>query len=373
MKIFFPIGAFYPSQIGGPCNTVYWHTTALKNKDLQVDIVTTSLGIQPDSVPLNRSLEMECGKVFYGEKTGISWEVFKEIRRGIEEADVIHLNGLFNTLCICSFFYSKIFYPKKKIIWTVRGELNDTALGFSSLKKQIILYFYKKLSSNVIFHGTSTKEMSEIATTFPASKLVQLPNFIQPHDKLQLPYDKNFLYVGRIHPIKALDKLIEGFAASKDFRDSDFKLIIVGTHEERYQKYDAALKSKIIQLNLQDKIEWKGHLKGLEKEQAYAKAYALLLVSETENFGNVVVESLNQGTPVIASKGTPWSILEQYNCGYHISNEPKAIANKIDEMINVKEEQYLAMRKNACKLIEEEFDVKHHIGKWIKIYNDEKE
>lgn len=33
LKILFPIGLFHPAKIGGPANTVFWHTSSLnKNK-----------------------------------------------------------------------------------------------------------------------------------------------------------------------------------------------------------------------------------------------------------------------------------------------------------------------------------------------------
>ena len=35
--------------------------------------------------------------------------------------------------------------------------------------------------------------------------------------------------------------------------------------------------------------------------------------SKSENFGNVVVESLSQKTPTIVSKYTPWKIIEKNN------------------------------------------------------------
>lgn len=42
----------------------------------------------------------------------------------------------------------------------------------------------------------------------------------------------------------------------------------------------------------------------------------ILLVSESENFGNVIIEALSQGTPVIASCGTPWAEIEKKNAGF---------------------------------------------------------
>ena len=52
---------------------------------------------------------------------------------------------------------------------------------------------------------------------------------------------------------------------------------------------------------------------GEEKNKVIASNMALVLPSKSENFGNVVLEALAQGTPVIASKNTPWQILDLKN------------------------------------------------------------
>ncbi len=45
MNILFPMGNFYPSQLGGPANTIYWHAKTLKKNGFIPSIVTTSSGI----------------------------------------------------------------------------------------------------------------------------------------------------------------------------------------------------------------------------------------------------------------------------------------------------------------------------------------
>jgi hypothetical protein len=42
-KIFFPIGAFYPLQIGEACNTLYWHIYELNKHSVKIDKVSTTL------------------------------------------------------------------------------------------------------------------------------------------------------------------------------------------------------------------------------------------------------------------------------------------------------------------------------------------
>lgn len=371
MKIFFPIGAFYPSQIGGPCNTLYWHTCALKSRGITVNVVTTSLGLENSKIVLDTPVDRDCGRIFYGSAPSVSLPILRQIMKGVQTADVIHLNSLFNILSIFSFFYAGIFFPKKKLIWSVRGELSPEALTFSQRKKKPLLFLYKRWTKNVLFHSTSEKETNEIKSFLAQANVVEIPNFISPAQRQKQAVQKVFLYLGRIHRIKALHKMIRGFALSRKFMDSEFKLWIAGKHEERHTGYYNEIKQLIVSLGLEDKVEMKGHITGEEKEKLYARSYAFILPSETENFGNVVLEALNQGTPVVASKGTPWSMLELHNCGYHISNDPNDIALAVDKMIGLPEEDYHKMRADAVLLVDKKFNVTTQIDKWIKIYNHE--
>src|SRR5690606_13297953 len=117
-----------------------------------------------------------------------------------------------------------------------------------------------------------------------------------------------------------------------------YKLVIIGTHTSNNQNYLDHLHRLIDELNLAEHVEFRGHVIGDDKEIAYAESYALILPSESENFGNVVIEAMNHGTPVIASKGTPWSILEAWKCGYHIKNSPEEIAESLDKLISLDKE-----------------------------------
>lgn len=367
--IFFPLGAFYPSQIGGPCNTLYWHTTALKNNGIAPTIITTTFGIAAEAkITSNEWLELECGNVYYDTKRVSSRATRRRIAQEISKADIVHLNSLFSTYSIYSFFYRLLFHPKKHIVWSVRGELNENALKYSRWKKNPILFLYKLFNRNILYHSTSAQETKGIKKIFSNSKVVELPNLLAPAKRLEVTYKKNLLYVGRIHPIKSIHKLISSLALSESFLNSDFKLFIVGKHEERHSYYKQELLELVKLLNLQDRVVFKGHLEGLEKERVYVQAYAFILASETENFGNVVVESLNQGTPVIASKGTPWRILEIYNAGYHVSNSPTALAKTIDTIMQLDKEEYHQMQLNTYKLIDENFRVDTQIYKWIDVY-----
>jgi glycosyltransferase involved in cell wall biosynthesis len=65
------------------------------------------------------------------------------------------------------------------------------------------------------------------------------------------------------------------------------------------------------------------------KKSLFECSDVALVPSYTENFAIVVAEALAHGVPVIASKGTPWSRLEQMKCGLWVDNDPQTLADAI--------------------------------------------
>src|SRR5690606_33750133 len=109
MKILFPVGAFYPSQIGGPCNTIYWHTTALQQNGIEVKIVTTTAGIKENNVITDKFIDLVCGKTYYSKGGPVQLNTIIIALSEIKSADILHLNSLFSWLSSITFIYSKIF------------------------------------------------------------------------------------------------------------------------------------------------------------------------------------------------------------------------------------------------------------------------
>tara|TARA_Y100001970_G_scaffold204996_1_gene249612 strand:+ start:1633 stop:2754 length:1122 start_codon:yes stop_codon:yes gene_type:complete len=371
MKILFPLLAFYPSQVGGPANTIYWLTNELNKKGVNTTIVTTCIGINSE-IQKNKFINQDNRKIFYGSRNQYSLKTLCAAISEIKKNDVIHINGLFEFIAIIVFFWTKIFHPSKLIVISPRGGLNHSALSYSSFKKKIIIFLYRFFLKNDLIHATSDSEIKDIARQFNSKNIFLLPNFISPEKKINnIKIKKQLLFLGRIHPIKALDNLIDAISLSDFFISKGYKLKIVGAYEDRFIAYYESLCKKVDKLKLNEIIEFSGHIEGELKHQILAESYALVLPSHSENFGNVVLESLNQGTPIIASKGTPWSVLEKEKAGYHIVNEPKILAKSIDSIISLDSEEYNNLRENSMALLNKRFNIELNIDKWIKKYNFE--
>ena len=107
------------------------------------------------------------------------------------------------------------------------------------------------------------------------------------------------LGVGRLVPEKGFAALIEAVARAK----TKPRLILLGEGPER-----SSLEHLIAICGLSDRVELRGYVKDLAS--IYAQGKMLVLPSRSEAFGNVIVEALGYGLPVVATRsGGPPEVL----------------------------------------------------------------
>ncbi|MBR1513104.1 MAG: glycosyltransferase [Bacteroidales bacterium] len=332
---------------------------------VDTSVITTNRHIEDEKVVTDKWEDVDGIKVQYC-KTGPScylrvlWHSWREMK----DCDTVMLCDMFQRQILPVAFMAK--WRKKKIIWSPRGELMGPALAGNRMKRFYLSMVRRNFSQYALFHATSEEEKQAILQQVgTGAKVVVIPNYIEMPTKLERVEVPSlyFLYVGRVTKIKALDKLIIGLAQSKLFKESKYKLIIAGPDQNNYK---AELEQMIADNQLEGRVEFIGNVFGKDKFQLYANAYFSCLLSHSENFGNVVIEALSQGTPVIASKGTPWQSLNDEKAGYWIDNSPERIAACMDQALGLSESEYSEIRVNAQKLADS-FDVSKNIGNWIEV------
>lgn len=121
------------------------------------------------------------------------------------------------------------------------------------------------------------------------------------------------LFLGRIHPKKGCDLLIDAFAEVAH-RDRSLHLVMAGPDSGGWRP---ELMRSLEKAGLAARVTWTGMLEGNLKWGAFHAAEAFVLPSHQENFGISVAEALACGVPVLISdKVNIWREIRDDEAGF---------------------------------------------------------
>lgn len=114
MKIFFPLEVFYPSQAGGPANSVYWLAKNLAKRGFEPVIISSNKGIE-NGFPLNRWQRNEAGDVIHVKTRFLHFPLGQTLfaLRHFRRADVVHISSVFYPTAFITAFAARLL--KKKL------------------------------------------------------------------------------------------------------------------------------------------------------------------------------------------------------------------------------------------------------------------
>ena len=143
---------------------------------------------------------------------------------------------------------------------------------------------------------------------------------------------KTILFVGRIEPLKGIDKLL--MAMRYITNGSGPRLIVIGG--DGNSRYDVELQKLSRKLHIQDRVTFVGLVKQEELPRFYNAADICVVPSYYESFGLVALESLACGTPVVTTRvGGAESVIRQGVTGYVVANNsPGRLARGMKQLLS---------------------------------------
>jgi glycosyltransferase involved in cell wall biosynthesis len=246
-----------------------------------------------------------------------------------------------------------VAYATGKIIIAPRGMLRRSALAVKPIKKFIYLRLLQLLGigKNLSFHSTGEDETKDIKRFFPAPKSIFLaPNLpVAVSDQLttiEKPTGQlRIIFVGRLHPIKKLDFLLEALAKAK----GDIKLDIVATREDK--EYWTMCKKMIGKFQFTFDITTYIDLPHHKIKPLLEKAHLFALPTEGENFGHAIFEALAVACPVLISDQTPWAGLRSKKAGIELPlADQTGFTDLIQEFVDMPDTAWQEYRQGAWSL-----------------------
>ncbi len=201
-------------------------------------------------------------------------------------------------------------------------------------------------------------EASPISATAKSEFLSRYP---------QLQNTRNLLFLGRLHPKKGCDILLDAFARLGS--PGSTSLILAGPDQVGWE---SDLRARVARLNLTDRVAFTGTLQGAMKQGALASADAFVLPSHQENFGISVVEALAAGVPVlISNRVNIWREIDADRAGYIESDNLKGTTRLLQRWIDTAPAERKAIRQNARRCFEQRFEIDRAIESLLRILNEQ--
>lgn len=238
----------------------------------------------------------------------VSPSMGKWMKRHIQHYDVVHMHNFRSYQNNLAYYYAK----KYGVPYVVQA--HGSALPFFQrvMMKELydLVWGQRVLTHATQFIALNKMELEQYRQLgVESDRITIIPNGIDLSEYLELPSPGQFkeefgiapderiiLYVGRIHRIKGISLLAKAFSGLAGSTER-VRLAIVGADDG----YLPSLKKQIASLDLESLVVLTGPLYGKSKIAAYVDSEVCVLPSEYEIFGNILLEAVACGTPVITT------------------------------------------------------------------------
>jgi len=347
LKLLHVVPTYLPAtRYGGPIYSVHGLCKALAARGHEVHVFTTNVDGPDDSpVPLGQPIDLDGVKVWYFPSRRLRrlyWSppMLDALWREIENFDRVHLHSVFLWPTWAAARAARA--AGVPYVLSPRGMLVQDLIRRKSrwLKTAwIALIERRNLERAAAIHVTSTTEADELRPFgFRLPPVIVVPNGIEPlasvvgqpvSTEVQAIVARQplILFLSRIHWKKGLDRLMPALAEAPVGH-----LAIVGNDEEGYLP---ELQRLAAMHGVAERITFLPRsVSGADKEALFAAAKLFVLPSYSENFGNVVLEAMARGCPVVVTPEVGAAeVVRASGGGVVVEGDPRPLAQAMQGVL----------------------------------------
>lgn len=367
---------FLPGYLaGGPIQSIATLTKELGN-DFNFKIITTDRDFKSDKayeiIKPNEWTNFENRTVFYLSPENLNESFMLELLKNTPH-DVIYLNSLFSKHFTINILKWKAKNKiTSKIILAPRGMFGKGALAIKPIKKKLFFIYANifGLFKNIHFQATTKQETKEIKTKMGNNVLIyevsNLPNITNQLFPIQKEVNElKLLSISRISAIKNINFAID---ILKEIKNKTIIFDVFGPIEDQTYWNSCLENAKKLPTNIT--LSYKGILKPFEISSTIGKYHALLLPTQNENYGHIIVETLQHGRPIIISDQTPWRNLENESVGFDIALTGKQkFIEAIEKLSELNQAEFNTITTKCVSYINAKLNVEDIKKQYIKLFN----
>jgi glycosyltransferase involved in cell wall biosynthesis len=341
MRLVHVVPTYLPaSRYGGPIQSVHRLCVALAQRGHDVDVVTTNVdGSGILDVPLCQRVCLDGIGIYYFPSAHLrriyfSTPLYRHLSGTMATSDLVHTHSTFLFPTAAAAYLAR--RARVPYVLSPRGMLvPDLIRRKSRMAKAawIGMIEARNVAGAAAIHVTSDIEALELrALGLRPRRIFEIPNGVDappvavatPPSSLPPNY---VLFLGRINWKKGIESLVEAIALQ-----GRAHLVIAGNDEEGFTDSLRALAGR---LAIEDRVHFTGFVQGENKQRLLASAGLLALASKSENFGNVVLEAMAAGVPVIVTPEVGLApVVERTSSGIVCRPEGPALAHAMEQILS---------------------------------------
>lgn len=291
-----------------------------------------------------------------------------------ENIEVVHIHGVWTHATYAAARAAE--RSGRPSVLTNHGQLTPWALTqpnrLGALRKKFYLALMRlRLFHRIaVFHAITPIDRDAIHGLLPHARIEMIPNSLDlaklDQTKLMMAPEmgKYILFVGRLHPIKGLDMLVEAFGQADLPRD--WRLILAGPSDD--DAYTSRLRATIDANPHAKQIELRGPVwDPAEKYALMRAAWAVVVPSFSEVISLVNLEAAACGTPSVTTRATG---LFDWEDGGGVLVDPTigSIAAGLSAVGRWSDQERQQRGRASRKLVEARYSTSTTAPRWTELY-----
>ncbi len=279
--------------------------------------------------------------------------------------DVLHIHGIWMYPSAAGAAWARV--TGGPYVISPHGMLDPWITGRGRTKKALARIGYERRSWRRArhFHALTPAEAADIVRETGRDAVSVVPNGVTITGLPSAMPGNTITFLGRIHPKKNLDGLLDGWAEA-GIDAAGWRLVIAGWGEPEHV---AALETRLADL-ADPSIEFIGPVFGPDKTALLAGSRYLVLPTFSEGLPMAIIEAWAAGVPTVMSRGCNLDTGFDANAAIETGTDTASIAAALVRAAGISDAGHWAMAGAAVNLVRREFAHDVVRARWDAIYRE---
>ena len=396
MRILFTVTGYKPAyRMGGPVISVAEVAERLVSRGHEVIVFTSNSDIAKNlDVPVNQPVDVEGVEVWYfsqknffkrwlpfipylSKSVGFMYNplISRQLDRLMPELDVVNTHNPYGYPS-CAAAWAALRWHKPLFVHQ-RGVFDPARLDFRSFKKRLFIDLVarpimRKATTLIALTQGELESFRALGVETPCHIVpngIEVSNYRQQPGPTSMdlwkipPQAQVILFLGRLHPVKGVERLLEAFLQIHHSLPKAF-LVMAGPDDWGYTE---AFTRKVRQAGVGERVIFPGMISGDAKLDLLARADLFCLPSDAEGFSMAVLEALASATPVLLSPGCYFPEAEKAGAGRVVPPTPAALAEALEDLLS-HPERLQVMGQRGFDLVRDNYSWGHITDQLLEVY-----